>query len=50
MGISWKIPNEKVIDVKWVYSKKSDDTYKARLQTKPSKTINLAPETPIDFY
>ena len=26
-----KIPNEKVLDVKWVYSKKSDDTYKARL-------------------
>ena len=26
-----KIPNEKVIDVKWVYSKKSDDTYKAKL-------------------
>ena len=32
---TWKlvegIPNEKVLDVKWVYSKKSDDTYKARL-------------------
>ena len=26
-----KIPNKKVIDVKVVYSKKSDDTYKARL-------------------
>ena len=32
---TWKlverIPNEKILDVKWVYSKKSNNTYKARL-------------------
>ena len=36
-----KIPNEQVIDVKWVYSKKSDDTYKARLVVRGFQQTNL---------
>ena len=36
-----KIPNEKVIDVKWVYSKKSDDTYKARLVVRGFQQTNV---------
>ena len=36
-----RIPNEKVIDVKWVYSKKSDDTYKARLVVRGLQQTNV---------
>ena len=36
-----KIPNEKVIDVKWVYSKKSNDTYKARLVVRGFQQTNV---------
>ena len=35
------IPNEKVLDVKWVYSKKSNDTYKARIVVKEFQQTNV---------
>ena len=37
-----QIPNENVLDVKWVYSKKSDDTYKARLIGRGFQQINVS--------
>ena len=36
-----KVPNEKVLDVKWVYSKKSDDIYKARLVVREFQQTNV---------
>ena len=36
-----RIPNEKVIDVKWIYSKKSDDIYKARLVVRGFQQTNV---------
>ena len=36
-----KIPNEKVLDVKWVYSKKSEDTHKARLVVRGFQQTNV---------
>ena len=36
-----RIPNEKLLDVKCVYSKKSDDTYKARLVVRGFQQTNV---------
>ena len=36
-----RIPNEKVIDVKWVYSKKPYNTYKARLVVRGFQQTNV---------
>ena len=36
-----RIPNKKVLDVNWVYSKKSDDTYKARLIERGFQQTNV---------
>ena len=36
-----KIPNEKIIDVKWVYRKKSDNTYKASLVVRRFQQTNV---------
>ena len=41
MKLVKKLPNEKVLDVKWIYSKKSDDTYKTRLVVREFQQTNV---------